>query len=97
MRGSSLAPRAFQCHPASRLSVAVVSVRGPPVGGRYLHSGRRRGAHLSLEKLAPIEDFVNGEIAAGNIPGAIVLIQRHGKPVYFKCFGQRDVDEENRR
>ena len=28
----------------------------------------------------------------GEIPGAIVLIQRHGKPVYFKCFGKRDLD-----
>src|SRR6266446_108713 len=28
-----------------------------------------------------------------NIPGAIVLIQHHGRPVYFKCFGKRDVDK----
>jgi CubicO group peptidase (beta-lactamase class C family) len=54
--------------------------------------GPRPGADLSLEKLAPIADFVNGEIAARRIPGAIVLIERHGKPVYFKCFGQRDVE-----
>ena len=26
------------------------------------------------------------------IPGAIVLIQRRGQPVYFKSFGKRDVD-----
>jgi CubicO group peptidase (beta-lactamase class C family) len=50
----------------------------------------RPGANLSVEKLAAIDDFVNGEIAAGRIPGAIVLIQRHGQPVYFKCFGMRD-------
>src|SRR6202166_1892596 len=55
-------------------------------------SGPPRAAELSLEKLPPIEDFVNGEIAAGRIPGAIVLIRRHGKPVYFKCFGLRDVE-----
>jgi CubicO group peptidase (beta-lactamase class C family) len=47
-------------------------------------------ARLSLEKLAAIDDFVNADIAAGRIPGAIVLIQRHGQPVYFKCFGMRD-------
>jgi CubicO group peptidase (beta-lactamase class C family) len=52
----------------------------------------RPGAQLSLEKLAPIEDFVNGEIAGGRIPGAVVLIQRHGKPVYFRCFGKLDAD-----
>ena len=50
------------------------------------------GADLKLEKLDAIESFVNGEVAAGRIPGAIVLIQQHGKRVYFKCFGKRDVD-----
>ncbi len=42
--------------------------------------------------MAPIEGFVNGEIAAGRIPGAIVLIQRHGQPVYLQSFGKRDVE-----
>ena len=65
---------------ASPLSAANVAFGPPP------------GTELSIEKLSPIEDFINGEIAAGRIPGAIVLIQRHGKPVYFKCFGKRDVE-----
>jgi CubicO group peptidase (beta-lactamase class C family) len=52
------------------------------------------GAMLSIAKLAPIEDFVNGEVAAGRIPGAIVLVQQHGKPVYLKWFGKRDVDHD---
>src|SRR5258707_5166569 len=43
--------------------------------------------------LSAIDDFINGEIASGNIPGAIVLIQHHGQPVYFKCFGKRDVEK----
>jgi CubicO group peptidase (beta-lactamase class C family) len=47
---------------------------------------------LSIEKLSAIGDFIDGEVAAGRIPGAIVLIQRRGKPVYFKCFGKRDVE-----
>jgi CubicO group peptidase (beta-lactamase class C family) len=49
-------------------------------------------AVLSREKLSPIDDFINGEIASGKIPGAIVLIRRHGQQVYFKCFGKRDVE-----
>ena len=49
-------------------------------------------APLSLEKLARIDEFLNDQVAQGEIPGAIVLIQRHGKPVYFKWFGKRDVD-----
>src|SRR5260370_4353645 len=50
-------------------------------------------AVLSREKLSAIDDFLNGEIASGNIPGGIVLIQHHGQPVYFKCFGNRDVEK----
>src|SRR6185437_1097289 len=34
--------------------------------------------------------FAN-EVSAGHIPGAVVLIQQHGRPVYFKTFGLRDV------
>jgi CubicO group peptidase (beta-lactamase class C family) len=50
------------------------------------------GANLSSDKLAAIDDFVQGEVDAGRIPGAIVLVQRHGQPVYLKSFGKRDVD-----
>ncbi len=30
-------------------------------------------------------------MATGKLPGAVVLIQQHGKPVYLKCFGVQDV------
>ena len=49
-------------------------------------------APLSAEKLARIDDFLNDQVTQGEIPGVVVLIQRHGKPVYFKSFGKRDVD-----
>ena len=35
---------------------------------------------------------MRNEIATGKIPGAIVLIQQHGQPVYFENFGVRDVE-----
>ncbi len=37
-----------------------------------------------------IGEHVQHEITTGKIPGAILLIQQHGKPVYFKSFGVRD-------
>jgi CubicO group peptidase (beta-lactamase class C family) len=49
------------------------------------------GAHFNPQKLERIGEFFRGEIADGKIPGAIVLIQQHGKPVYFEKFGVRDV------
>ena len=51
------------------------------------------GAKLRIEKLGAIAEFINDEIAAQRIPGAIVLVQQHGKPVYLKCFGLRDPDK----
>ncbi len=51
------------------------------------------GAKLSVEKLGAVADFINGEIAGQRIPGAIVLVQQHGKPVYLKWFGLRDPDK----
>ena len=43
------------------------------------------------EKLQLITSFFDNEIATGKLPGAVVLIQQHGRPVYLKCFGVRDV------
>src|SRR6201991_3656333 len=46
---------------------------------------------FSLEGLAKVSDYIRNEIATGKIPGAILLIQQHGKPVYSENFGVRDV------
>jgi CubicO group peptidase (beta-lactamase class C family) len=49
------------------------------------------GAHFNPQKLERITEFFRKEVADGKIPGAIVLISQHGKPVYHEKFGQRDV------
>jgi len=46
---------------------------------------------FSAAGLARVADYVRNEIATGKIPGAVVLIQQHGKPVFFETFGVRDV------
>ena len=43
------------------------------------------------EKLQLITEFFDNEIATGKLPGAVVLIQQHGRLFYLKCFGVRDV------
>jgi CubicO group peptidase (beta-lactamase class C family) len=45
----------------------------------------------SAEKLRLLGDFFKNEVAAGKISGAVILIQQHGRPVYQKTFGMRDV------
>jgi CubicO group peptidase (beta-lactamase class C family) len=49
------------------------------------------GAHFNKDKLARVTEFFKNEVATGKIPGAIVLIQQHGKPVYHEFFGVQDV------
>src|SRR5450755_3957933 len=49
------------------------------------------GAHFNPEKLAKVGEFFKNEVATGKIPGAIVLIQQHGKPVYHEFFGVQDT------
>jgi CubicO group peptidase (beta-lactamase class C family) len=60
-----------------------------------LKAGSERAAHnLSPEGLAKVSDYIRNEIATGKIPGAILLLQQHGKPVYYENFGVRDVATE---
>src|SRR6201994_722960 len=90
-------PFALRHSASSGLAAGVIAlawVLGPAVASSRAEEvafGPRPGAELSIDKLAPIDDFINGEIKGGRIPGAIVLVQRHGKPLYLKAFGQRDV------
>src|SRR3981189_1447664 len=85
---ASIAPFAIRF---AAVAVAV-SVVAPP-SSATVELGPPPDAVLSREKLSPIDDFLNDEIASGKIPGAIVLIQHHGQPVYLKCFGKRDVEK----
>jgi CubicO group peptidase (beta-lactamase class C family) len=45
----------------------------------------------SAAGLERLSEFFDNEVATGKLAGAIVLIQQHGRPVYLKCFGVRDV------
>src|SRR6202051_3582651 len=46
---------------------------------------------FSADGLAKVSDYIRNEIGTGKIPGAIMLIQQHGKPVYSESFGVRDM------
>jgi CubicO group peptidase (beta-lactamase class C family) len=81
----------------TRLSVILPALLGAilssaPVLADGAPFGPPPGAKLSVDKLAAIDGFINGAVEAGRIPGAVVLVQQHGQPVYFKWFGKRDVD-----
>jgi CubicO group peptidase (beta-lactamase class C family) len=49
------------------------------------------GVVPSAARFERVSEFFENEVATGKLAGAIVLIQQHGSPIYFKCFGVRDV------
>ncbi|MCK1734176.1 beta-lactamase family protein [Bradyrhizobium sp. 138] len=62
------------------------------VGVVGTRASSERAAHkFSAEGLAKVSDYIRNEVATGKIPGAILLLQQHGKPVYYENFGVRDV------
>jgi CubicO group peptidase (beta-lactamase class C family) len=75
---------------ALRLCLAAalaISIGAPADAG----DGEPAARTFSRAKLERAGDYLRDEIAAGKIPGAILLIQQHGTPVYFESFGVRDV------
>ena len=48
---------------------------------------------MSSERLERISTMLQSEIDEGHIPGAVVLVARKGKIVYFRAFGQGDVSK----
>ena len=74
---------------AGRIVLAAVSIA---IWTKGVEVSRAADAHVpSADKLERITEFFDNEIATGKLPGAVVLIQQHGKQVYLKCFGVRDV------
>ena len=73
---------------------AAVALSTALYGGEPGAASNATARSFSPEKLERVGDYIRNEIATGKIPGAIMLIQQHGKPVYFENFGVRDVDSK---
>src|SRR6476620_1958368 len=65
-------------------------VPGPSVGAEVTFD-IPAGARFNPQKLDRVGDFLREQIAQGKVPGAILLIQQHGKPVYYEFLGVQDV------
>jgi CubicO group peptidase (beta-lactamase class C family) len=49
---------------------------------------------FSQEGLVRVSDYLRNEVATGKIPGAVLLIQQHGRPVLLENFGVRDIESK---
>lgn len=77
---------------ATALSLLVVAGVVLRANACWAESTIPVSATVSRAKLERVGDYIRQEIAAGNFPGAVILIQQHGHPVYFESFGVRDVE-----
>ncbi len=55
-------------------------------------SPRPASTGFSAEGLVHVSDYLRNEVATGKIPGAVLLIQQHGRPVLLENFGVLDVE-----
>lgn len=63
-----------------------------PGGGLIQSNPEDAGFVAARMKL--IDDAVEAAIAAGELPGAVVVVGRHGRIAYLKAFGNRSVKPE---
>src|SRR5258705_3385803 len=76
---------------AAALALLTVAIAVGRPDGACAEPPPSVAAGLSRAKLERVGDYVRNEIATGKIPGAVILVQRHGHSVYFEGFGVRDV------
>lgn len=53
---------------------------------------RPEDAGFSSARLARIDQYLDGLVTEGRIPGAVAFISRNGKVVLYKAYGSRDLD-----
>jgi CubicO group peptidase (beta-lactamase class C family) len=73
-------------------ATCAISVFAAPAFELRAESATHSAGTLSPAALTQLDDAIRNEIAAGKIPGGILLIQQHGKLLHFKCLGVRDPD-----
>lgn len=72
---------------AAGLSLALLAVSA---SAAELPSAAPESLGFSPERLARVGPAIKGEIERGQYPGAVILVARKGRIVYFESFGQLD-------
>lgn len=80
--------RALRRHLA--IFCAALALAAAPAHSAEIPSASPAETGLSAERLERIADWLDREIAAGQIPGAVVLIVRHGRIAWQRAFGVLD-------
>ena len=72
-------------------SVLSLLVAVTPATAESIGQSQPEQLGFARTKLNALTEFFKAEVAAGKVPGAMLLVQRRGQPAYFESFGVRDV------
>jgi CubicO group peptidase (beta-lactamase class C family) len=89
---AALCSPSFAQSPSKQINSAVGAMTSTMQNGDPLPRAKPEEVGLSSERLAEIAKRLNGDIAAGRIPGAVIMIARKGKLAYSETFGFRDKE-----
>ncbi len=78
--------------PALALAAVLLATSVAPCLASDLPTATPAEAGLASERLDRLDAFIEGEIAEGRIPGAVVLIARRGRVVHHEAYGLADRD-----
>ncbi|HEY3792477.1 MAG TPA: serine hydrolase domain-containing protein [Bradyrhizobium sp.] len=76
---------------AAALAFLLVAVAAGWPDAGDADSARSPAGIFSPAGLERVGDYLRNEIATGKIPGAIILVQQHGHPVYLEKLGVIDI------
>ena len=73
------------------LAVLTLSIQ---IGAQQLPASLPSSQGFSAERLARMDAVIAASIAKKDLPGAVVLVGRHGKTVWRKAYGARAVEPQ---
>jgi len=76
------------------LAAGRAAAQGTAAPAALPRAGRAEEVGLSDERLARIGTWLKGDVEAGHIPGAIVVVGRRGRIAYMEAVGFRDRDAQ---
>jgi CubicO group peptidase (beta-lactamase class C family) len=75
------------------LLVSAVALHAQPV--KNFSASKPEDAGFSESRLSRIDELLEQHVRNQSIPGAVALIIRNGKIVYYKAFGFSDIDKKS--
>ena len=92
MRAELFGDGGFMSGRLCRVVATLTFVFALPVAASTLPSARGESVGMSSERLARITPAVQRYIDEGKLAGATVLVERHGRVVYFEAFGKNSIE-----